>query len=147
MPRPRRCRNVSFEPGIDYFKPIGIKKSMLAETILAVDEFEAVRLKDLKCLDQAEAAEQMHISQPTFHRLLQSARKKIADAIVNCKAIKIKGGNYKMMQRRTRRRRGFGGPPSICKCIKCDYTEPKEQGVPCADKKCPKCGGTLVRGD
>lgn len=66
----------------------------LEETVLTVDEFEAVRLKDLEGLEQEEAARKMRISQPTFHRLLIDARKKIADAIVNGKAVKIEGGNY-----------------------------------------------------
>ena len=70
--------------------------SGLEKSIITVDEFEAVRLKDLLGLEQEEAAKKMNISQPTFHRLVLSARKKIADAIVNGKAIKIEGGNYKM---------------------------------------------------
>lgn len=61
----------------------------LEESILAKDEFEAIRLKDLLNLEQTECAEKMNISQPTFHRLIVSARRKIADAIVNGKAIKI----------------------------------------------------------
>ena len=67
----------------------------LEEVILHVDEFEAVRLKDLGGFEQSECAKKMKISQPTFNRLIVSARKKIADAIVNGKAIKIEGGNFK----------------------------------------------------
>jgi predicted DNA-binding protein (UPF0251 family) len=67
----------------------------LEEVILSVEEFEAVRLKDLEGLEQEQCAKKMNISQPTFHRLVLSARKKIADAIVNGKAIKIEGGNFK----------------------------------------------------
>ena len=81
MPRPKRCRWVGFNPDITYFKPSGIKKMDLEESILTVDEFEAIRLKDLLGRDQIEAAKSMNISQPTFHRLVLSARKKIADAI------------------------------------------------------------------
>jgi predicted DNA-binding protein (UPF0251 family) len=95
MVRPRLCRRVRFNPDVTYFKPRGIPLRKLDETILNVDEFEAVRLKDLERLDQEECAKKMNISQPTFHRLVLSARKKIADAIVNGKAIRIKGGNYK----------------------------------------------------
>jgi len=68
----------------------------LKESVLLVDEFEAVRLKDLLGLEQEECAVKMRISQPTFHRLILSARRKIADAIVNGKAIRIEGGNYKI---------------------------------------------------
>jgi len=65
------------------------------EMVLTVDEFEAVRLKDLEGLDQGVCAEKMEISQPTFHRLVISARKKIADALTHGKSIKIEGGHYR----------------------------------------------------
>jgi predicted DNA-binding protein (UPF0251 family) len=95
MVRPRLCRRIGFNPNVTYFKPRGIPLSELDETILSVEEFEAVRLKDLEGLEQEECAKKMNISQPTFHRLVVSARKNIADAIVNGKAIKIEGGNFK----------------------------------------------------
>ncbi len=66
----------------------------LDEVILTMDEIEAVRLKDLEKLDQEKAAKKMNVSQPTFHRLVLSARKKIADALIKGKAIKMEGGNY-----------------------------------------------------
>jgi len=70
----------------------------LREVILPVEEYEAVRLKDLENLEQEECARKMNISQPTFHRLVLSARKKIADALINGKAIKIEGGNFKTLK-------------------------------------------------
>jgi len=94
MPRPRRYRRVGFQPDVTYFKPAGVPMRGLVDSILALEEFEALRLKDLEGLDQSDCAEKMDISQPTFHRLVLSARKKVADAIVNGKAIKIEGGNY-----------------------------------------------------
>ena len=128
----------------------------LEESVLTVDEFEAVRLKDLDGLEQEEAAKNMNISQPTFHRLILSARKKIADAIVNGKAIKIHGGMYKMTQQvQSGRGRGgpgrghavgWAGPATECVCPKCNHKEPKERGDPCITKKCPKCGTLMVRG-
>jgi predicted DNA-binding protein (UPF0251 family) len=87
---------VGFNPNVTYFKPRGIPLVDLDEVILQIDEFEAVRLKDLENLEQEECAQKMNISQPTFHRLVLSARKKIADAIINGKAIKIEGGNYRI---------------------------------------------------
>jgi predicted DNA-binding protein (UPF0251 family) len=96
MVRPRLCRRVKFNPDVTYFKPRGIPLVDLEEIILHVDEFEAVRLKDLEGFEQEECAKKMKISQPTFHRLVLSARKKIADAIINGKAIRIEGGNYKI---------------------------------------------------
>jgi len=104
MPRPRLCRSVRFQPETTYFKPAGLRIRELEETVLAVEEFEAVRLKDLEGEEQEMAAEKMGISQPTFHRLLSSARKKLADAIVNGKAIKIQGGNFRISGRRRHRR-------------------------------------------
>ena len=98
MSRPRLCRRVGITPEITYFKPRGVPLTYLEEVILNVDEFEAVRLKDLEGMEQEECAKKMNISQPTFHRLVLSARKKIADAIINGKAIKIEGGNYKFKQ-------------------------------------------------
>ena len=99
MPRPRMCRRIGFMPGTTYFKPAGIRMRELQEAALTVDEFEAVRLKDLEGFEQEKCAEKMRISQPTFHRLVVSARKKIADAIVNGKAIRIEGGNYRLSQK------------------------------------------------
>lgn len=106
MSRPRMCRRIGFQPDVTYFKPIGIRMINLDESTLGVDEFEAVRLKDLEGLEQEECAKRMDISQPTFHRLLLSARKRIADAIVNSKAIKIEGGNIRLSGRRRRFRGG-----------------------------------------
>lgn len=82
------------EPDVTYFKPAGIRLNELEEVTLTVDEYEAIRLKDYLNLEQEEAAKKMNISQPTFHRLIISARNKIANAIVNGKAIKIHGGDF-----------------------------------------------------
>jgi uncharacterized protein len=105
MPRPRHCRRVCFEPGITYFKPAGVPKTDLEEIVLTVDEFEAIRLKDVDGLEQEQSAQQMNISQPTFHRLYLEARRKIADVIVNGKALKIEGGTYEINPRQGRKRR------------------------------------------
>ncbi|MFH1257281.1 MAG: DUF134 domain-containing protein [Candidatus Diapherotrites archaeon] len=109
MPRPRLFRKVLMEPRVTYFKPAGVRMVDLEESILAVEEFEAVRWNDLEGLEQEEAASKMGISQPTFHRLLSSARKKIVDAIVNGKALRIEGGSFKFVGRhRGRHGRRFG---------------------------------------
>ena len=98
MSRPRRCRRVRFRPDTTYFKPAGIPTRELEEVILTVDELEALRLKDIEGNDQETAAKKMNISQPTFFRLLDSARKKVSEAIVKGKAIKIEGGDYKLFK-------------------------------------------------
>ncbi|MFA6089213.1 MAG: DUF134 domain-containing protein [Candidatus Woesearchaeota archaeon] len=99
MVRPRLCRRVGFNPNVTYFKPRGIPLCELEECVLKIDEFEAIRLKDLDGLEQEDCAKKMNISQPTFHRLILSARKKIADAIVNSKAIKIEGGDFEFSEK------------------------------------------------
>jgi predicted DNA-binding protein (UPF0251 family) len=90
MPRPRKRRNLSAEAEVTYFKPAGIRKCELEIVEIFEDEYEALKLKDLDNLEQAECALRMQISQPTFHRLLNGARKKIAEGIIKGKAIKIK---------------------------------------------------------
>ncbi len=94
MPRRRRRRRVGREPDFSYFKP-GVG-SAEGEVVLKMEEFEAIRLKDFRGLTQEEAAQEMDVSQPTFHRILVSARGKIADALVNGKTIRVKGGNYRL---------------------------------------------------
>ncbi len=96
MPRPVKSRRVWFEPGVVYFKPAGVRMRDLREVTLNVDEFEAVRLKDFEGMDQKEAADKMGISQPTFSRILTSARKKIAEFIVRGEALRVEGGDYEL---------------------------------------------------
>jgi len=89
MVRPRMCRRVSFRPKAHYFKPQGIPMSQLEEVVLSKEELEAVKIKDFDGLEQTQAAEKMKTSQSTFQRILASARKKIAEAIVRGQALKI----------------------------------------------------------
>ncbi len=93
MPRPTCPRKVGFTPSTTYFKPAGTPIGVLEEVLLGRDELEAIRLKDLVGLSQEQAALQMGVSQPTFHRLLVSAHQKLTDAVVNGKALRIEGGN------------------------------------------------------
>ncbi|MFH1424626.1 MAG: DUF134 domain-containing protein [archaeon] len=94
MVRSRRCRWIQNEPNVTYFKPAGARISHSEIIELQMDEYEALRLKHIKKLDQEKAAEKMNISQPTFHRLLESAHEKITIALTKGIAIKIKGGDY-----------------------------------------------------
>jgi len=89
MPRPRLCRRVRFNPNVTYFKPQGIPMRSLKMIELESEEVEALRLKNIKNMDQIECAKQMNTSQSTFQRILTSAYQKITDALVNGKAIKI----------------------------------------------------------
>jgi len=98
MPRPCKCRRVCCNPQANYFKPRGIPVSRLEEIVLTIDEFEAVRLADLEGLYQEDAAKKMNVSRQTFGNIIAAAHKKIADAIINARALKIKGGIVKMTQ-------------------------------------------------
>lgn len=106
MGRPQLWRRVSFVPAITYFKPAGIPLVNLQEVRILVEEAEAIRLKDFESLEQEECAQKMNISRTTFSRILDSARQKIADALLNGKAIRIEGGNFEMAVRRFRCIRG-----------------------------------------
>jgi len=102
MGRQPLWRRVSFIPPINYFKPAGIPLTHLQEVRLSVEEAEAIRLKDLEGLEQEACAQKMNISRTTFARVLSSARQKMADALLNAKAIRIEGGNFEMALRRFR---------------------------------------------
>jgi predicted DNA-binding protein (UPF0251 family) len=90
MVRPLKPRRVLFDPNVVYFKPRAVPLAVLDEVDLNVDELEALRLCDLKDLEQKEAAREMKISQSTLQRILTSARKKVAAALTEGKAIKIR---------------------------------------------------------
>ena len=93
MPRRKYCRNINCKPYADCFKPRGIPVSMIEEVVLTLDEFEAIRLADFEGLYHEDAATRMNISRQTFGRILETARKKIADVLIHGKALKIEGGD------------------------------------------------------
>ncbi len=101
MPRPKRCRRVSSLPDCRLFKPAGQPASSVAEVVLAVDEFEAVRLADHEGLYQEKAAARMGVSRQTFGRIVDSARRKVAQVLVEGLVLRIEGGNVEMAEMRT----------------------------------------------
>lgn len=125
MPRPFKCRRVRCRPSSEYFKPQGIPVTMLEEVDLTLDELEAVRLADLEGLYQEDAAVKMNVSRQTFGNIVTSAHKKIADALLNGKALHIKGGVVQMMERRF-----------VCYDCKHEWTSPHGAGRP---DECPQC--------
>jgi len=124
MGRRQLWRKVSSIPLITYFKPAGLRMAELKEINLLVEEAEAIRLKDLEGLEQEVCARKMNISRSTFSRLLDSARQKVADALLKGKAIRIEGGNFEMAVRRFRCLKGhewevpfetmISDPPEVC---------------------------------
>lgn len=102
MPRHRIRRCLRFRPQTLYFKPQGVPLRHLEEVVLARDELEALKLKDYDNLIQEEAAQKMGISQPTFQRILTSARQKVTSAIVEGKAVKIIENIPKTLQNPTK---------------------------------------------
>ena len=94
MPRPQRCRKVCTEPDYIVFSPDGIPNS---ETVtLTYDEYEAIRLVDLMQLTHNEAAAHMEVARTTLTEVYNTARNKIADSIINGKALNVCGGNYRI---------------------------------------------------
>ena len=125
MPRPCKCRRVDCEPGVSYFKPKGIPAKALAEVKLTMDEFESLRLADLEGMYQDDAAKQMDVSRQTFGNIVKSAHKKIADALVNGKSIKIEGGVYQMVEMKFR-------------CCDCSHLWETAYGTG-RPSECPRC--------
>lgn len=109
MPRPYCSRRVGGRPGAPVFKPQGVPLDDLDEIVMALDEFEAVRLADLDGLYQEEAARRMRVSRPTFNRIVEAARRKVADALVHGKALRIAGGPVELGRRRCCRQHDASG--------------------------------------
>jgi len=92
MPRPKCCRHIGAMPGKTFFQPEGAPPSPFEAVLLTLDEYEAIRLADLEGLYQEQAASRMNVSRQTFGRIVEAAHRKLADVIVNGKALRIEGG-------------------------------------------------------
>lgn len=99
MVRPKKLRFVACEPSVTYFKPRAIPLAELEEVKLGIEEMEALKLRFLEKLEQEEAAKRMKVSRTTFWRTLSSGGEKIADALINGKAIRIEGGDYALKKK------------------------------------------------
>jgi predicted DNA-binding protein (UPF0251 family) len=127
MGRRQLWRKVSAIPTITFFKPAGVRMAELKEVRLLVEEAEAIRLKDLEGLEQEECAAKMSVSRSTFSRILDSARRKVADALLNGRAIRIEGGNFEMATRRFRCLQGH------------EWEVPFETLISAPPEFCPRC--------
>ncbi|SYZ74813.1 conserved hypothetical protein [Candidatus Zixiibacteriota bacterium] len=108
MPRPKCARQIACRPEVVYFKPRGVPLRSLVEVVLEKDELEALRLADCEGLYQEEAALRMKISRPTFGRIIDSAHRKVAEALLDGKALRIDGGNVEMVEERNFKCRDCG---------------------------------------
>lgn len=125
MPRPKKTRAVDRPPLYTGFKPMGVQGRALATLDLTLDEYEALRLADYEGLDQAESAASMDISRSTFSRLVETARRKVAQFLVEGKYLRIEGGDIHFSGNRIR-------------CLGCGYLfeTPLEHDL----EACPRCG-------
>ncbi len=98
MARPRKWRRVCCIPENNLFGPLGVDINESDIVIMTVDEYEVIRLIDLEGLMQEECAQRMGVARTTIQRIYGEARQKIADSLVNDKALKIEGGDYKLYE-------------------------------------------------
>lgn len=132
MPRPPFQRHVGAPPLCGCFKPAGIPARSLEEVVLTIDEYEAIRLADYEGLYQERVAGRMGVSRQTVGRILEIARRKVADVLVHGKVLRIEGGSYV-----TEGLRQFA-------CLGCGH----QWGLPFGGGRpavCPACGGADFR--
>lgn len=129
MRGPYRKRRVQLPPRFQNFKPSGIPRKMLTSVILTLDEYEAIRMADYLGKEHLEASENMNISRPTFTRLIQRARQKVAQALVEGMELVIEGGNIDLAN-------------VLHRCRRCGDEElrPADEKV----ENCPECGSDEI---
>jgi predicted DNA-binding protein (UPF0251 family) len=123
MSRPKCCRHIGAMPEKTFFQPEGAAPSSFEAVLLTLDEYEAIRLADLEGLYQEQAASRMNVSRQTFGRIVEAAHRKIADVIVNGKALRIEGGPVSL-----------AGAESV-RCPRCR----RALGVLCGKRNEPSC--------
>ena len=129
MRGPYRRRRIHLPPRFGHFKPAGVPARMLERVDLTLDEYEAIRLADHEGLEHLQASERMKISRPTFTRLIEKARHKVAEALIEGKELVFMGGNVDLVE-------------TLHQCTDCGEVEPKpvDQGT----ENCPDCGSENV---
>ena len=125
MSRPKKERIVHEPPIYTRFKPVGMRSYILEQAPLTIDEYEAIRLADYLGMEHSEAADEMEISRSTFTRLIEKARKKMADFLVEGKELLIEGGNIH-----------FRG--NIIRCLDCGHMF--KTNFENEMTECPVCG-------
>jgi len=134
MPRPCRRRWIQNVPPVAYYKPRGVPFRALAEVVLGLDEMEALRLADLEGLSQEEAGRQMGVSRATFGRIVETARRKTAQALVHGMALRIEGGRVTL------------NDTCMYLCGACGHRWPVPSGA-ARPAGCPACRSADIQGD
>jgi len=129
MRGPYRKRLVQNLPNFKNFKPSGVPRKMLTKIVLTLDEYEAIRLADYLKLEHLEASEKMKISRPTFTRLIDKARQKIANVIIDGNELVIGGGNVDLKN-------------TYYECRDCGDIQ--ESPIEQQNESCPDCGSSNV---
>lgn len=153
MGRPPRARAVECLPRAAFFKPAGVPARDLKHVLLKVDELEALRLADLLGLSQEQAAARLGVSRQTVGRVLEAAHGKVADALVNGKALEIDGGVYRLVQSRccqdcghrwvSLRTTGQADPAATAE-LKQDGSQDGGSHGAASEGVCPDCGSLAV---
>jgi len=132
LARSKKCRRLSDIPIFKGFKPFGVSLFSVEPVIIALEEYEAFKLADYTGLSHEEAAVKMDISRPTFTRIYESVRKKIALALAEGKSFIIEGGNVELDFDRYR-------------CNDCDNIFRSETGIDIKEIACSKCGSINIK--
>ena len=114
MPRPKRCRKVCSMPRVSEFLPAGETGDII---VLTVDEYESIRLIDKQGFSQEACAAYMQVARTTAQQIYNSARGKIASALVEGKGLRIEGGDYRLCD----------GTEAVCGCGGCSRHCPENQ--------------------
>ena len=131
MPRRPIQRLVTGLPPADLFKPAGVPMRQLETVELAIDELEAMRLVDHEGLSHEEAAHYLGVSRQTAGRVVESARRKVAEALLGGKALAIGGGAYRV------------AAAARC-CNDCGARWAVGDDDTAGDERCPSCGSAQV---
>lgn len=140
MARPHKERRIQQLPPITHYKPVGIPMRELDEISITFEEMEALRLVDGEQMDMGEAAENMDVSRPTLHRIVNKARHKMATALWQGKALLIEGGSFRLEHTNHNKLRNF-----VCGACGHKWTVPHGTGQRGRDMNCPNCHERQVR--
>lgn len=130
MPRAKALRIMRELPVVKGFRPLWMRPNYRAAVIMALEEYEVIRLVDYEKLTHEQASECMGVSRPTLTRIYEQARHKLATSLIEGRSFLIEGGEVKLT-----------GDRYLCEDCKTRYDEDgTDVSVPC----CPNCGSTRI---